>query len=100
MKEEVTFVEVTAFGRTAEIVGEYCMKGKPLLVEGRLKLDQWEDKQSGQKRSKLGVIAESVQLLGGRDGGGNRNSARNSNQDNGSRGGESQDFSPNDEVPF
>lgn len=63
-REEVTFVSVTLWGRTAEIVGEYCQKGSPLFVEGRLKLDQWEDKQSGQKRSKLKVIGENVQLIG------------------------------------
>ena len=63
-KEEVTFVDVDVFGRTAENCGQYLRKGRPLLVEGRLKLDQWDDKQTGQKRSKLGIIAESVQFLG------------------------------------
>lgn len=102
MQEEVTFVEVTAFGRTAEVIGEYCAKGRPLMVEGRLKLDQWQDKETGQKRSKLGVVAESIQLLGGgQQGGGGNRSARS--QGAGSSGEESQDFgggSPNDEVPF
>src|SRR3954470_12501687 len=63
-KEEVTFVDVDVFGRTAENVGQYMRKGRPLLVEGRLRLDQWDDKQTGQKRSKLGVVAETVQFLG------------------------------------
>lgn len=63
-KEEVTFVDVDAFGRTAENVAQYMRKGSPMLVEGRLKLDQWDDKQTGQKRSKMGVVAESVQFLG------------------------------------
>jgi single-strand DNA-binding protein len=63
-KEDVTFVDVDAFGRTAENVAQYMRKGSPMLVEGRLKLDQWDDKQTGQKRSKLGVVAESVQFLG------------------------------------
>jgi single-strand DNA-binding protein len=63
-KEEVTFVDVDIFGRTAENVGQYMRKGRPILVEGRLKLDQWDDKQTGQKRSRLGVIAETVQFLG------------------------------------
>ncbi len=69
-KEEVTFVDVDIFGRTAENVGQYMRKGKPMLVEGRLKLDQWDDKQTGQKRSRLGVVAETVQFLGGAQGGG------------------------------
>jgi len=69
-REEVTFVDVTLWGRVAEIVGEYCKKGRPLFVEGRLQLDSWDDKQTGQKRSKLKVIGENIQLLGSRDGGG------------------------------
>ncbi len=69
-KEEVTFVEVTLWGRTAEIAGEYLAKGRPVLIEGRLSLDSWEDKETGQKRSKLKVIADGMQLLGSRDGGG------------------------------
>ena len=69
-KEEVTFVEVTLWGRTAEIAGEYLGKGRPVLIEGRLHQDSWEDKESGQKRTKMKVIAESMQLLGSRDGGG------------------------------
>jgi single-strand DNA-binding protein len=63
-KEEVTFVDVDIFGRTAENVGQYMRKGRPILIEGRLRLDQWDDKQTGQKRSKLGVVAETVQFLG------------------------------------
>src|ERR1039457_1236667 len=63
-KEEVTFVDVDIFGRTAENVGQYMRKGRPIMIEGRLKLDQWDDKQTGAKRSKLGVIAETVQFLG------------------------------------
>ncbi|HEY4415289.1 MAG TPA: single-stranded DNA-binding protein [Verrucomicrobiae bacterium] len=70
-KEEVTFVDVDVFGRTAENVGQYMRKGRPIMIEGRLKLDQWDDKQSGQKRSKLGVIAETVQFLGSATDGGN-----------------------------
>src|SRR5436190_8028800 len=62
-KEEVTFVDVDVFGRTAENVGQYMRKGSPILIEGRLRLDQWDDKQTGQKRSKLGVVAEVVQFL-------------------------------------
>lgn len=62
-REEVTYVEVDAFRRQAETLGQYLKKGSPLLVEGRLKLDQWEDKQSGQKRSRLGVVLDSFQFL-------------------------------------
>jgi single-strand DNA-binding protein len=69
-KEEVTFVDVDVFGRTAENVGQYMRKGRPILVEGRLKLDQWDDKQTGQKRSRLGVVAETVQFLGSAPGAG------------------------------
>lgn len=71
-KEEVTFVDVDVFGRTAENVGQYMRKGSPILIEGRLRLDTWDDKQTGQKRSKLGVVAETVQFLssGRAEGGG------------------------------
>src|ERR1700761_1558814 len=69
-KEEVTFVDVDIFGRTAENVAQYMKKGRPILIEGRLRLDQWDDKQTGQKRSKLGVVAETVQFLGSPTGGG------------------------------
>lgn len=70
-KEETTFIDVTLWGRTAEVAGEYLAKGRPCLIEGRLQLDQWDDKETGQKRSKLKVVGETLQLLGGRsDGGG------------------------------
>jgi len=65
-KEEVTFVDVTLWGRTAEVAGEYAKKGRPLYVEGRLQLDTWEDKTSGQKHSKLKVVGDNIQLLGSR----------------------------------
>src|SRR6516164_142978 len=64
-KEEVTFVDIDAFGRSAETISQYVKKGSPLLVEGRLRLDQWDDKQTGQKRSRLGVVLEAFQFLGG-----------------------------------
>lgn len=69
-REETTFVDVTLWGRQAEVVCEYCHKGRPLYVEGRLNLDSWEDRNTGQQRSKLRVIGENIQLLGSRDGGG------------------------------
>jgi len=68
-KEEVTYIDVTLWGRLAEIAGEYCRKGKPVYIEGRLQLDSWEDKASGQKRSKLRVVGEEMQLLGPKMGG-------------------------------
>ena len=69
-REEVTYVDVVLWARLAEIAGEYLKKGRPVFIEGRLQLDTWDDKQSGQKRSKLRVIGETMQLLGSRPGGG------------------------------
>lgn len=69
-KEETTFVDLTAFGKTGEVIAQYHRKGHPIFVEGRLKLDQWDDKTSGQKRSKLGVVVESFQFVKTADGGG------------------------------
>src|SRR5213594_3249103 len=68
-REEVTFVDVTLWGRTAEVASEYLKKGRPVFIEGRLQMDSWDDKQTGQKRSRLRVVGESMQLLGGRPGG-------------------------------
>src|SRR6476469_1410742 len=62
-REEVTYVDVVLWARLAEIAAEYLKKGRPVFIEGRLQLDTWDDKQSGQKRSKLRVIGETVQLL-------------------------------------
>src|SRR2546421_806233 len=62
-KEEVTFVDVDAFGRQAETIAQYMKKGSPFLMEGRLRLDQWDDKQTGQKRSRLGIVLEGFQFL-------------------------------------
>jgi single-strand DNA-binding protein len=62
-KEEVTFLDVDAFGKQAETLGQYMKKGKPIMIEGRLRLDTWDDKQTNQKRSKLGVVLESFQFL-------------------------------------
>jgi single-strand DNA-binding protein len=68
-REEVLFIDCVLFGKGAEVVNQYCVKGGQILVEGRLKLDTWEDKQGGGKRSKHSVIVESFQLMGGkRDG--------------------------------
>jgi single-strand DNA-binding protein len=65
-KEETTFIDVDAFGKQAEVITKYMRKGRPLMVEGRLKLDQWES-NDGQKRSKLGVVLETFQFLGNRE---------------------------------
>ena len=101
-REEVTFVDVVLWSRLAEIAGEYLKKGRPIFIEGRLQLDTWDDKQTGQKRSKLRVIGETMQLLGGRPPGAG----------GGSEGGESRSSKPapppksgavepdDDEIPF
>lgn len=65
-KEETVFVDVDCFGKTAEVITKYLRKGSPIMVEGRLKLDQWESSE-GQKRSKLGVGLESFQFVGKAD---------------------------------
>lgn len=66
-REETTFVDITFWGRLAEVIGEYMKKGRPMYVEGRLQLDTWEDKTTGQQRSRLKVVGENFQFLGGRD---------------------------------
>ena len=68
-KEEVTFVDVDAFGRQAETIGQYMRKGRPIMIEGRLKYDTWEDRQTNQRRSRLGVVLESFTFI---DSGGSR----------------------------
>ena len=83
-QDEVCFVPVTAWSKTAENCAQYLTKGSPVMVEGRLKLDQWEDRQTGEKRSRLSVVAENVQFLSSRadsDAGDNSGSR----QDSGSR---------------
>lgn len=117
-KEETTFVDVTLWGRQAEVAGEYLAKGRPVLIEGRLQLDTWDDRETGQKRSKLRVVGENMTMLGSRGdsgggaaSGGGRNFAPRGGQDAGPGGGEPSDFGgvydePSggggqaDEVPF
>ena len=110
-REEVTFVDVTLWGRTAEVAGEYLAKGRPVLIEGRLQLDQWDDKETGQKRSKLHVVGENMTMLpsGGGGGGGPRpgGGAPASSSPPAGVQGQSQNFepasggaAPDDEVPF
>jgi single-strand DNA-binding protein len=93
-REEVTFVDVTLWGRTAEVAGEYLSKGRSVLIEGRLQLDQWEDRETGQKRSKLKVVGENMQMLSGRGDGPPRGGGQQS-QD----GGEFQDSGPQEPPP-
>ena len=70
-RDEVLFIDCACFGKGAEVINNYCQKGKQLLVEGRLKYDTWEDKQGGGKRSKHSVVVDNFQLMGGpRDAGG------------------------------
>lgn len=112
-KEETTFVDIEAFGKQAETISQYLKKGRPVMVEGRLKLDQWDDKQTGQKRSRMSVVLENFQFLdagGGTGGGGGRGSGGPSEADvdSGSSGGSaprsdvgSRPSAPeDDDVPF
>lgn len=103
-KEETTFVDVTLWGRQAEVAGQYLSKGRPVLIEGRLQLDTWEDRESGKKRSKLRVVGEGMTMLGsggGNQGGGNR-SQRRSDDSEYSSVHDSFDNSPpsDDDLPF
>jgi single-strand DNA-binding protein len=68
-REEVVFVDCDAWGRTAEVIAQYFSKGKPIMIEGRLKLDTWDDKTTGKKQSKLKVVIEEFYFVGGREGG-------------------------------
>lgn len=102
-REETTFVDLDAFGNQAEIIERYCQKGSPLFVEGRLRLDQWET-QNGEKRSKLGIVVENFQFLGGGssqersdEGRPAQGNSGSSVQESSSSGGDTFD---DDEVPF
>ncbi|MHC4587830.1 MAG: single-stranded DNA-binding protein, partial [Planctomycetota bacterium] len=79
-REETTFVDCEAWGRTAEVMNQYLAKGRPVFVEGRLKLDQWEDRETGKTRSKLKVVIENFQFVdspgGGGGGGGGKAGSR------------------------
>jgi single-strand DNA-binding protein len=111
--DETTFVDITLWSRTAEVASEYLAKGSPVLIEGRLKLDSWENNE-GQKRTKLKVIGERMQMLGGRGGGGGgspSSGGRPSSTSNagpsgptGNRGQGGDEYSqappPDDDIPF
>ena len=107
-QEETTFVDVDAFGRQAETIGQYLKKGRPIMVEGRLKLDQWDDKQTGQKRSKMGIVLENFQFLdsrgegggGGNISGGGGGSAPSGGGGNPPAQGGGGGFAEDDDVPF
>lgn len=100
--DEVLYVDVTLWGRTAEVAGEYLTKGAPVLIEGRLRLDTWE--KDGEKRSKLRVVAERMQMLGSRQAGGNQSAGRTSpptrTQAPVEDFGAVDDVPPEDDVPF
>ena len=107
-REETTFVDVTLWGRTAEVAGEYLKKGRPVYIEGRLQMDSWDDKTTGQKRTKLKVVGESLQFLGSRDGGGSSsapqqrsesNFTESNNQNSGGNDGAQFD-AEDDDIPF
>ncbi len=104
MQEETTFVDCEAWGRTAEVINQYLRKGRPLYVEGRLKLDQWQDKE-GNNRSKLKVVVESFEFIdsrggeGGGGGGGDYNRGSSSGGGGPSGGGRSQQAPPPNDAP-
>jgi len=78
--EEVTYVDVTLWGRSAELAGQYLSKGRSVFIEGRLQLDQWDDKATGQKRSRLRVVGENMQFIGGQGQGAGGGNAQGGNQ--------------------
>ena len=116
-REETTFVDVVLWGRQAELAQQYLSKGRPVFIEGRLQLDSWEDKASGQKRSKLRVVGENMQFLGSpKDGGGDSSGggyqqgssspppSRQADSDGGGRGDDGAQFETgvddDDDIPF
>ena len=99
-EDQTTFVDVTFFGRTAEVAGEWLGKGSPVMIEGRLKLDQWE--KDGQKRSKLSVVADKMVMIGGKgegQGGGNSGGESRSTTTAGASQG-AKEFPADDDIPF
>lgn len=93
--EETTFVDVEFWGRVAEVVSEYVKKGSPLYVEGRLKQETWEDKESGGKRQRIKVVAENIQLLGSRSG-----QKKSESVESEARAGVPSPISSDDDIPF
>jgi len=111
-QEETTFVEVTLWGRQAELAQQYLTKGRPVYIEGRLNLDTWDDKETGKKRSKLRVIGENMQFLssgtgaGGTGGGSSERSSQastppqRSNSAQGASAASADDYQEDDDIPF
>ena len=94
-REETLFINATCWGKTAEFVRDYYKKGRPVLIEGRLKLDEWDDKSTGQKRSTIEITAERVQALDWEDRGGAPTGGRSKRQEQAPEGPE-----PEDDIPF
>jgi len=115
-REDTTFIDVTLWGRQAELAGQYLQKGRPVFIEGRLQMDTWDDKTTGQKRSKLKVVGENMQFVGGggQGGGGNqgggapRQQQSSPQQPSGGSGGSGgspapaagNDIDDDDDIPF
>jgi single-strand DNA-binding protein len=110
-QEDVTFVDVTLWGRQAEVAQQYLTKGSPAYIEGRLQMDSWDDKETGKKRTKMKVVGEVLQLLGSRpsgaSGGGNYSApqsssapAEHSGPPQGGSAAPADEFQEDDEIPF
>jgi single-strand DNA-binding protein len=103
-REEVTFIDCEAWGRTAEVMSQYLSKGRSVFIEGRLKLDQWEDRNGGGKRSKLSVVVENFQFVdsgqGGGSGGGNSGGGGGGYARSGAGGGGGGSDIDHDDIPF
>jgi single-strand DNA-binding protein len=89
-REEVTYIDIEAWGKSGENISKYCTKGRPLFVEGRLRLDQWEDKNTKEKRSRMKVVLENFQFLG---------SGRAEAGAGGGEGGEARSYAPRSAAP-
>lgn len=86
-QEEVTFLDVVLWGKQAELAGQYLHKGRPVFIEGRLQMDTWEDKASGQKRSKVKVVCENMQFIDSKSGGGGQRGGGENEEEGGGGGG-------------
>ena len=98
--DRANFIDCTAFGRTAEVINEHFQKGRPIFVEGKLRYDTWEDKQSGQKRSKLEVIIDNFEFIGDRGGSGGGGGSRQQQQPVHAGGGGGHQPISEDDIPF
>lgn len=105
-RDETTFVDVTVWGSSAENAQKYLSKGRGVFIEGRLQMDSWDDKATGQKRTKLKVVADNLQFLPDGKGGASRYSHQQTNDDSSSssrQGGSAapaDDYSEEDDIPF